>query len=359
MSRKVITRFNPATEEQHTTQIDGQLPFEALLGQMAIAGGRYYLSMQNHGLFVGDATLQHWEPLEQFGNIISSLRSCDGQRLCVGTNGSGAYLIDGATAAVVEHFGTQEIGTHLLPSDGVYFYQRDRLGIDWIGFSRYGLAHSYRIRSLFEPFSIGNFTTDGHTVSSVFIDGDQMLMGTFDGFCNVDRRSGQVHIFPAVATGGGAIVRSFARWQGEYYVGSYDGGVSIFNPQTLTVRRPDGSPYLRTTSVGSIVVAPDSTLWVGTGDGLFVIDRQGVTTRYTEQNSHICGGNIGFIFFDRQGDALLGSNGGSGNSVALWSARSRVFDDRGLPTDFWSTKKLRWGFKGHDSLYFASDLRSL
>ena len=117
---------------------------------------------------------------------------------------------------------------------------------------------------------------------------------------------------------GGHIVNSVAWFEGEYYIGTFDGGVSVLNPQTLTMRSLTEVPQLRHSSIGDIKTGPDGRLWIGSSQGLFIIDKQGNMVRYTEQNSHIVGGIIISIAFDGQKNAWL--TGATG--ISLYSAAS-------------------------------------
>ena len=58
--------------------------------------------------------------------------------LCVSTDGTGAYLVDGSKGVVVESF---KSSTYDTDTDALYYYLRTPDGCDWFCQSHFGLVY--------------------------------------------------------------------------------------------------------------------------------------------------------------------------------------------------------------------------
>jgi ligand-binding sensor domain-containing protein len=96
------------------------------------------------------------------------------------------------------------------------------------------------------------------------------------------------------------------------------------------------------------VAGPDSCLWIGCSDGLFIIKKDGSYRQLTEQNSHIVGGIIIDITFDRDGNAWL--SGAKG--LSLYSAASRDIVATKFPSEFWNEEPYMRGCLGSDGTVY-------
>lgn len=319
------------------------------LSQFAYIGQkRFVIGTRISGLFVCDLQTGTTEQIEGVGNIVSTTqRSADGN-ICVATDGSGAYLLDGETLKIKEHFSMEADGAHRLPSNGTYCYYRDANGVNWLGMVRYGLAYTYYSGHLFKPFRAGDFTTEGLNVRCFCQHGEDAVFGTQNGFYYVNLSTGQYRYFSPSEIGGGHIVNVLEWYDGHFYIGTFDGGLRIFDPTTQTVRRQTASPLLDYGSIGDIKAGPDGRLWIGSTEGLIIVAEGKVQQRFTEQNSRIVGGLILDITFDASGNAWVTGEKG----CSLYSVRSREIVETNFPKGFFNKQPWMRGALGHDGLIF-------
>ena len=323
----------------------------SILTQFAPLGRqRFCVGTRGNGLYVCDLAAGTAERVAGVGNIISTLqRSSDGS-ICVATDGAGAYRLEvrGEKLEVREHFYTEGDGLHRLPSNGTYCYYRDANGVNWFGFVRYGLAYTYHSGDLFKVFAVGDFSTEGMNVRTYCRHGDDIVLGTQNGFYYVNTRTGQHRLFTPADLGGGHIVNAVCWWNDRFYIGTFDGGLSVFDPQTQMLSRQTFTPHLDRVSIGDVKAGPDGRLWIGSGHGLMIVGDGQVQQHFTEQNSRIVGGLILSITFDASGNAwLTGAQG-----CSLYSVRSHEIVDTNFPKGFFNQQPWMRGASGHDGLVF-------
>jgi len=335
--RKALTQF--ALYEEKTVRGEGS-PGKA-------KQKKFFIGSRADGLYVIDLGRQGVRRVPGVGKIVMSVsKSADGL-ICVATDGAGACLIDPATEQIVSRFTMDAPGMQQLPTNAVYSFYRDKNGVNWFGFVRYGLAYSPHNNRLFRPYAPDGLSTTGMNVRSFLIRGSESLIGLQDGLWYVDTVR-HVRRFFAADELGGHIVNNVVWWNGNYYIGMYDGGIRLLDTSTLSLRKQPWNLLLDKTTVGDIRVAPDSSLWIGCADGLFVISRNGSVRRFTEQESNITGGIIISITFDRRGNAWLAGSTG----VSFYSAAARDVVKNQFPAGFWNKLPNMRGCLGHDGIVY-------
>lgn len=351
LTKYELNSYDPGSGRIRSLPVAAGMTKGAAFGQLAIIGGKFYLGTKNNGLWAYTLGAPRPMSVHAVGNVITSLQVTRDGKLCVGSDGAGAYLLDGKTGKVLEQYATVGEGQHWLPTDAVYCYLRDDNGVDWMGFYRQGLQYSYHRTPLFKPYAYGNFTTEGVDVRSFLARGREMLIGSRDGLWYVDPARNKVSHFTPEQLGGSHIIMQMEWYAGKYYIAAYDGGLSVLDPQTLRVSKLGLDPLLDLTSVTSLAVSPDNKLWMGTAEGLFILDRSGKLVRYTENNAKLYGGVISDVFFDRHGYGWLSGPKG----LALYSPRTRLLSNADFPQGFFNKVSLRSGVRGHGGkLYFVA-----
>lgn len=324
-----------------------------ILSQFAVVGKkRFVVGTRGDGLFLCDLSAGTSEHIEGIGNLVSTVRRSSDGMVCVATDGTGAYLLavkdDGIE--VRERFNMGGDGSHRLPSNGTYCYYRDPNGVNWFGFVRYGLSYTYHSGDLFQVFTAGSgsFSTEGINVRTYCRHGDDIIIGTQNGFYFVNDKTGQHRFFSPSDLGGGHIVNSICWYEGRFYIGMFDGGIRVLDPQSLVLSRQTFSPLLDKASIGVIKVGPDGKLWIGGGMGLMVIGEGKVLQHFTEQNSRIVGGMILSVTFDSSGNAWVSGSIG----CSLYSVRSHSIVETNFPQGFFNHERWMLGSTGHDGLVF-------
>lgn len=351
LTKYELNSYDPRTGRTRSLPLATGMTEGAAFGQLAIIGGTFYLGTKNNGLWRYTPGRSPVSQVKGVGNVITGLQVVQGSHLCVSSDGAGAFVLDGKTGAIEEQFSTQGEGQRWLPTDAVYCYVRDVNGVDWMGFYRQGLQYSYHRTPLFKPYAYRSFTTEGMDVRSFLAHGDEMLIGSRDGLWYVDPARHLVSHFTPDQLGGAHIIMQMAWYAGKFFIATYDGGLSVLDPQTLRTSKLGLDPLLDLTSVPSLAVSPDDKLWIGTAEGLFILDRSGKLTRYTENNAKLYGGAISDVFFDRHGYGWLSGPKG----MTLYNPHTRLLSNADFPPGFFNDESVRRGTRGHGGLlYFVA-----
>ena len=343
LGRYSLNRYDPKTNQVKAYDLITPMGGKQRLTQFDIANGKFYVGTRDNGLFVYDIKTHEAWHIDDVGQLVTAVSlSADGY-ICVATDGTGAYLVKPETEQVVEHY---NIGVGQLPTNALYSFYRDKNGVNWFGTVRCGMLYKPHNSRLFRVYEPDGLSTLGMNVRSFCIRGSQSVIGLQDGLWFIDAQR-HVRKFFSSQELGGNIVNNIVWWQGQYYIGMYDGGIRVLNPSLLTLGQST-ILQLGKTNVGDIKVAPDSSLWIGCSDGLFIINRQGEVRHFTEQNSHIVGGIIINITFDRDGNAWI--SGGKG--LSLYSAASRDIVEARFPSGFWNKEPYMRGCLGADGTIY-------
>ena len=350
LGRFDLNSYDPKTDKITRHKLSQPISNLTLSQFTCLGNGRFAIGTRGNGLYFYDLNTNQAEHVEGIGNIVMSVcRSTDGS-ICVATDGAGAYRLEvsGERLEVKEHFSTEGDEEHRLPSNATNCYYRDKNGVNWFGFVRYGLAYTYYCGSLFKVFKAGDFTTEGINVRTSCRHGDDVVIGTQNGFYYVNAQTGLYRYYSPDDLGGGHIVNTICWYEGRFYIGTFDGGLRQFDPQTMVLTRQSYSPLLDDTSIGDLMAGPDSRLWVGCGRGLIIIGNGQVEQHFTEQNSRIVGGLILDITFDASGNAWLTGEKG----CSLYSVRSHGIVETTFPKGFFNEQPWMRGAQGHDGLVF-------
>ena len=353
LSRYALNRWSPDGNELTSVNLTDAMPKGAALSRLAISGDRFYVGTKNNGLYVCSPEASSVTPVAGVGNVVTSLNAVSTGEVAVSCDGAGAFLLDGETGRIVGSFNTKADSRHRLPADAVYCFTKDSRGVCWFGFYRYGMCHSYFTAPVFNCYSFGGFSTAGLSVRSFHISDGVKLIGTGDGIYYVDENAGTVRLIPPSSLGGSHIITSIARYAGLYWIGSYDAGLHILDPRDFSISRVPGEPLLVATSVSCFAESPDGRLWVGTGEGIFIMEGRRCTGHFTENNSRLGGGMVSSMLFDAGGNCWVGSQ-----SLSLYIAATGIFESSNFPKGFFNGADGLSCVRGHDNLlYFSKQSR--
>lgn len=351
-SRYMLNSYNPTTGKHRSYNIAKKMPERAALSRFDISGDRFYVGTKNNGLYLCLPFKGEVQRVEGVGNIVTSVYANRRGEVCVSCDGQGAFLLDAATARIKETYNTSADQLHNLNSDAVYCYRRTEYGTNWFGLFRYGLAYTFYSQPLFHTYTMGNFTTEGMNVRSFYIGNGEKVIGTTDGVYLIDEHNHKVSHVPSSALAGAHIITNIYYYCGKYYIASYDAGLRVLDPKTLQVSTVASAPLLASTTVSSFATSRNGQLWIGTSEGIYVINPEGrAVAHYTENNSRLCRGSVTGIYFDSRGNGWIGSEG-----LSLYVAATRTFENANFPDGFFNGQSNLSVSRGHDGMLLFNRL---
>ncbi len=321
---------------------------------LARIGSQLYLGTMDQGIVAFDTRKKIFSPYVSVGcNVISSL-STDGKRLLyVGTDGNGVHFIDTHSGSIV-HTMRHKAGEESLRSNSVYSLLVDRDGLIWVGYYQAGLDYTLYQRNLFTTYAWQpRFDSKDMPVRALAIQGSEKLIGTRDGFFFIDEQRGRFKSFlPGQLRSG--MVFTILYHQGEYYVGTYGGGIYIFNSQTLTLRdfAPKEETVFQRGHIFCIKEDAAGQLWIGTEEGIYCYKGNQQLAHYHSGNSKLPAGNVYEIYFDSTGKGWVCTE----NGLCLWDPSSRQLRTDLFPEGFLHKEKVRVVYEDTaHNLYFFPD----
>ena len=316
-------------------------------------GDELFLGTRDCGIVRFDIQEGKFEEYMDVGcNVISSLSSY-GNTLYVGTDGNGLHLIDISRDVIVGSFRHDAGPGSLLPSNSVYSVYAGEGGMFWIGYYQHGMSYTLYQNDLFDVYSSSLIDTYGMSVRSVSIQGSQKLIGSREGFMFIDESRNIVKRFrtPQLRAD---IVLSVLFHEGLYHIGTYGGGMYVFDPASLSVRDFDSSgemPFSKG-QISSIKEDREGNMWVATSHGAYRYRNGSCTAVYNISNSKIPSNQVNEIFFDSSGKGWICTEGG----LCIWDpSTDAIYSDR-FPSGFRHKESMRVVFEDSEHmLYFCPD----
>ena len=299
---------------------------EAGLRCGAWAGGKLYVGTSVSGLFRLDAATGLCEQVkENVGNVIFDLCGI-GSRLYIASDGSGAYVYDTTTGKVTESY-----HHHPLPTNSVYTFWRDEeLDVNWFGFFREGLAHTFHQQNIVIPYSTDFFDSRSYPVRSFCRQGDYMAIGTREGLYLVNERTKSVRHYDKSQMGGRNVL-GIVWFGGRFVVATYDAGLCTVVPETGQCVRPE-SPLLNKGTFMRVAVMDRNTMMALSNQIVVLNDKLDVVNVLTDRNSELKGDIMTDVLIDGSGKAWLSAESG----LALYDIADGIVKKSGFPQGFFN-----------------------
>lgn len=267
---------------------------------LAKTSDRIFLGSLNSGLFYFE---ESQNSIHRYINldcpVVYDLCADTEGQLFVGTDGSGVYKIDIETDRIIQQF-SQGSGASDISSNSVYSVLCNERGQLWVGSYQSGVDYSLYQSSLISTFATPGFDTQPLAVRAFAKHGYQYMIGYRGGLCFVDTDRGLTYpMGPKMINC--QMIFSLCYLDGLFYIGTYGGGMFTFNPLNMTLQpfAPSGEGTLTEAEIFCITIGPDSTLWAGTGGGLYHFGRDGRRlNHFSSKNSVLPQGNVYEVFFD-------------------------------------------------------------
>lgn len=325
---------------------------------MTRIGKKLYLGTMDHGLLCFDiSTGEFKENIIDLGcNVIMSLSSDEKNLLYIGTDGNGVHFVSANNMKIVRSFCYESGNKQAIRSNSVYALLVDREGVIWIGFYQLGLDYTLYQSGLFSTYAyLPYFDSKEMPVRAIAVSKDEKLIGSRNGLFYIDEKKQRFKSFKVPELRSNMILCIYA-FEGKYYIGTYDGGIYILNPSTLTLSDFEtadlkSTPFLKG-HVFCIKSDDEGSLWMATSMGLYCY-RDGKQIRhYTTENSKLPGENVYDICFDSTRKGWICTE----NGLCIWDPSTNSLKSDMFPEGFIHKDKIRTVYEdSNHELYFLPD----
>lgn len=318
---------------------------------MTRIGSTLYLGTMTDGIWAFDISTRQFSRYVDVGcKVIMSLSTDGKDLLFVGTDGNGVSFISVKQKRVVRHISCEVEKEGRLRSNSVYSLLVDRDGLIWVGLYQFGVDYTVFQDDLFSIYHTPFFSSENIPIRAIYIDKGRKYIGSRNGLFYVDEKSKIVkHLkFPMLRSN---IITCIHASEEKIYIGTYEGGMYLFNPQTMELQNFDSTreiPFLKG-SVFCIQTDPWGALWIGTSEGVFCYKNGKLLNHFTTENSPLPGKNVYAIFFDSTHKGWVATDKG----LCLWESSSERLRTDLFPKDFFKKEKISAIYEdSENNLYF-------
>ncbi len=308
------------------------------LRKICLVGDKLYIATYNSGLLYFDTTTKLFDKCSAVdANVIADIRRCagdEGERLCVATDGKGAFVLDVETDSVVRHFRAKDNGG--LTTDAVYTFVHDgESDTDWFGYYLDGFSHTLRSDDVFGVCRHSGLDTEKLHTRSFCINGGDIAIGTRDGLWFVSETTGSVRYFGAEEIGG-SIVTNIKYFGGRYVIANFERGLSVLDPTTLTLSRLTSNEALENGNFCKLCISPDSSrLFAISNMGMLVLDESlRVERHFDSRNSELPDAYLTDIMFDAMGKAWISSV----ECLSIYDPATNTVQSSGFLADYFNNE---------------------
>lgn len=349
LSDKQITAYHNVIDEKHVCSFNN----------IARIGSMLYMGTMGQGIISFDIRTKAFDRFVDVGcNVISSLSSDGKSMLYVGTDGNGVHFVSTDKKKIVRSMLHETGKDETLRSNSVYSVLVDRDGLIWVGFYQLGLDYTLYQSGLFSTYTYSPFfDSKDMPVRAVAIEEHEKLIGSRDGLFYIDEEKHRFKSFKVPQLRSNMIFCCL-HYQDEYYVGTYGGGMYVFNPKTLTIRdfEPSGIMPFSKGHIFCIKQDHENNLWIGTSMGVFCYKDGKRIAHYTSANSKLPDGNVYEIYFDSTHKGWVCTE----NGMCIWDPSTKTLKTDVFPEGFIHKEKIRVIYEDSDrELYFFPDKGSL
>ncbi len=228
-----------------------------------------------------------------------------------------------------------------LSSDHISYLFQDKAGSIWVGTSDHGLSIYHPSLNQFEHIHKNNDEQISLSANQAF----QMLedsrgnvwMATYGGgLIRTDFERGVQDIFGADSNKTHSNILSLVEWQGKVWFGSWGGGLNSFDLKSekfgTAITKDEGLPSNTIISL----LASGEKLYVGSFDGLYIMDSSGSGMTYNSYSEEFAEGsfpsNVVYSLAKHKNKVLMGTDGGGLIILDPETNKTIVLDENSTPS---------------------------
>ncbi len=271
-----------------------------------------YLGSFNKGVFRFDMSDKKFTKIAGFEhNLIMTIDGQDNQ-LFVGTNGHGLKVMSFSDGSI-ETFSYKEKMKNSLSSNTVISFLYDN-GIQWVGTQFGGINYTPRDRAKFSYYNWKDFYSTDYRVRCCYIfpNGDKLISTRTALFFisekrNILRRYSMDDRSSGMRSNGIFIDKV----QEKVLIATYGGGVHVFDEKTLQLKDLSQEEPFLYGCFFHFTQDGQGNLWLASQDGLYKSTPDGhILKKYDMMNSQLTTNNVFYVYADKQNHLWIGTKNG-------------------------------------------------
>lgn len=276
---------------------------------LCFSNNNIYLGSQN-SIYNFDVKTKTFSKLTDLDNNYILNIYYKNNRLYVGTNGGGLKIIS-LTDHTVVSLTHNPSNPESISSNAIYSFLLDGNSY-WIGTFVGGLNYTPSVKNTFGIYNkAGIFDSRGTNIRSMNLNENRQILGTRNGFIYFAKD--KIYTFGTENTQvlKSNIILCIYPFKDKYLIGTYGGGIYLFNPDKLTVDIFKKDNIFVDNSFYSITNDNDGHIWFGTLNGLIKYDiEEDKYEVFTTLNSGLINKDIYYITADAKKRIWIGTNEG-------------------------------------------------
>lgn len=323
-------------------------------------GETLYIGAMSQGVLRFDIQTSTFSHAPSLGcDVISDISGDGKENVYIATDGNGVHFLSHKDQCVTRSFCHDIRDKEGIRSNSIYSLLVDNRGALWVGHFQAGLDYSLYQNGLFSTYSFPPlFNSTNLSVRSFLNRGKEKVIGSRDGLFYINESTGTVKSFvrPVLTSD---LILTISFYEGEYYIGTYGGGMMVLNPQTLalTYFEEGDSELFHKGHIFCIKPDEKGNLWVGTSQGVFCYNKSAKQIKnYTSSNSQLPEGNVYEISFDSTGKGWIATETG----MCIYDPASQSLRSNVFPEGFVHRDKVRTIYEdSKHNLFFIREKGSL
>lgn len=305
-----LCKYDIRTKRTDVYRSDFELPDYNKLTCLTLVDSVIYSGTFNKGLVAYDIKTATFRKIPGFENdYILNITHSDG-RLYIGTNGNGLKILTLRTAAI-DIIAHDPAIPRSISSNAVYSFLPDG-NTFWIGTYANGLNYNPRVNDNFGFYSSDKFNSLNYNVRSFYIfDNGDKLIGTRTGLFFISEKNKIVKKYTQRTENSeltSDIILYISPYGSKCLIGTYGGGMYIFDPVTTTLSRFRKEEVFMSGCIFRFFTDKDENLWIATNDGVYVYNTKTTDLKkYDTSNSGLSNNNILFLSQDSKGRIWIGT----------------------------------------------------
>ena len=196
-------------------------------------GETLYLGTMSQGVVRFDINKKNFSHTVSLGcDVISDISSDGKETVYIATDGNGVHFLSHKAQQVTRRFCHDVSDKEGIRSNSIYSLLVDDRGAVWVGHFQAGLDYSLYQNGLFQTYAYPPlFNSANLSIRSFVNRGHEKVIGSRDGLYYINEATGVVKSFvkPVLTSD---LILTICFYEGEYYIGTYGGGMMVLNPET-------------------------------------------------------------------------------------------------------------------------------